>query len=254
MEGWSRGAFQESRRETEELENCPRHSLGVLPVRVAVLISGGKDSALALHRALEQGHEVVSLVTMVPKREDSWMFHYPNVHLTGLFAEAAGIPLLREETSGIKEEELADLNRVLETLRIDGVVSGAIASKYQKKRIDKACAELGLQSITPLWKENPLILLEELVDKGFKAIIIGVYAYGFKKDWLGREIDEGAIGDLLTLNQKHGISVVGEGGEYETLVIDAPFFTRRIDLVETEKVWENQGGCLHVKRARLVDR
>jgi len=254
MEGWSRGAFQESHRKTEELESCAAISLGVLPVRVAVLISGGKDSALALHRALEQGHEVVSLVTMVPKREDSWMFHYPNVHLTELFAEAAGIPLLKEATSGIKEKELADLNRVLETLRIDGVVSGAIASKYQKQRIDKACDELGLQSITPLWKENPLILLKELVDQGFKAIIIGVYAYGFNKDWLGREIDEGTIDDLLTLNQKHGISIVGEGGEYETLVVDAPFFTRRIDLVEAKKVWENQGGCLYVKRARLVDR
>ncbi len=223
-------------------------------MRVAALISGGKDSALALYRALKEGYEVKFLVAMIPQREDSWMFHYPNIHLTDLFAEAAAIPLVKEETSGVKEEELEDLKRVLATLDVEGVISGAIASQYQKQRIQKICTELGFKSITPLWNENQLKLLNELVELKFEAIITGVYAYGFSKDWLGKRIDAETISDLLDLHRKHRISIIGEGGEYETLVLDAPFFNKKIDLVETERIWKNQNGWLSVKKARLIDK
>lgn len=223
-------------------------------MRVAALISGGKDSALALHRALQEGHEVNFLVAMIPQKEDSWMFHYPNIHLTDLFAKAADIFLVKGKTKGVKEAELADLKRTLATLDIEGVVSGAVASQYQKKRIQKICEELKLDSITPLWKENPLKLLRELVNQRFKAIITGVYAHGFNKEWLGRQIDADTIATLIDLNRSHQISLVGEGGEYETLVLDTPFFQRKIELIETERIWEGQSGWLLVKKARLIEK
>ncbi|MEM3153812.1 MAG: TIGR00289 family protein, partial [Candidatus Bathyarchaeia archaeon] len=78
-------------------------------MRVAVLATGGKDSTLALHRVLRLGHDVKYLVSMIPLREDSWMFHYPNIHLMDLFAEAVEIPLVKGETSGVKEIEVEDL-------------------------------------------------------------------------------------------------------------------------------------------------
>jgi predicted ATP pyrophosphatase (TIGR00289 family) len=223
-------------------------------MRVAALISGGKDSALALNRVLHAGHEAKFLVTMLPRREDSWMFHYPNAHLTSLFAEAATIPLITGQTEGVKDEELTDLQRTLSSLDVEGIVSGAIASQYQRQRILKICEELGLTSITPLWGDDPLKLLEELVYHEFKAIITGVYAHGFDKAWLGREINADTINALLDLHQKHQISIIGEGGEYETLVLDAPFFKKRIELIETEKSWKNQSGTLQVKKAHLVDK
>ncbi len=223
-------------------------------MRVAALISGGKDSALALYRALKESYDVKFLVAMIPQREDSWMFHYPNIHLTDLFAEAAAIPIVKEETAGVKEEELEDLKRVLATLDVEGVVSGAIASQYQKQRIQKICTELGVKSITPLWNEDQLKLLNELVELKFEAIITGVYAHGFSEDWLGRRIDAETISELLDLHCKHRISIIGEGGEYETLVLDAPFFNKKIDLVETERIWKNQNGWLSVKNARLIDK
>jgi len=100
-------------------------------MQVAALVTGGKDSALALHRALRLGYKVKYLITMLPQREDSWMFHFPNIHLADLFAQAAGLPLVKTETSGVKEEELEDLKQLLATLDIEGVVSGAISSQYQ---------------------------------------------------------------------------------------------------------------------------
>lgn len=223
-------------------------------MRVAVLVTGGKDSALSLHRVLKQGYEVKYLVSMAPQREDSWMFHFPNIHLTDLFAEAVEIPLVKGETTGIKETEVEDLKRLLATLDIEGVVSGAISSQYQKKRIDKICQELNLRSIAPLWQESPLQLLKEIIELRFEVIIVGVYAYGFNKRWLGRKINPFTVDSLLNLNKKFGISLVGEGGEYETLVLDAPYFKRKIQLLQVEKIWENDSGYLLVKKARLVDR
>jgi ABC transporter with metal-binding/Fe-S-binding domain ATP-binding protein len=219
-----------------------------------VLASGGKDSALALFRAIKQGYEVKHLVTMIPRREDSWMFHYPNIHLADLFAEAAGIPLVKGETSGAKEIELEDLRHVLEKLDIEGIVSGAVSSEYQKSRIERICKELNLFSITPLWQEDPLRLLQEIVSQNFEAIIVGVYAYGFTSSWLGKQIDQKTINDLLQLNSQYHVSPVGEGGEYETLVLDAPFFKKKIRLLKVEKIWEGQSGYLLVKSAELVDK
>ncbi|UCE43638.1 MAG: TIGR00289 family protein [Candidatus Bathyarchaeota archaeon] len=223
-------------------------------MRVAALITGGKDSTLALHRALRQKHEVKYLVTMIPQRKDSWMFHSVNIHLADLVAEAVGIPLVKNETSGVKEVEVEDLKDLLATLDIDGVVSGAILSAYQKTRIDTICRELNLKSIAPLWCEDPIALLKEMISLHFETIFVGVYAYGFDESWLGRRIDSAAIQDLVRLNRRYQVSAVGEGGEYETLVLNTSFFEKRIKLLQTEKVWENQAGHLLVKRAELVDK
>jgi len=220
-------------------------------MRVAVLATGGKDSALALRRVLNEGYEVKYLVSMIPLREDSWMFHYPNIHLVDLFAEAVEIPLVKAETSGIKEKEVGDLKRLIEKLDVEGIVSGAIASNYQKTRIDGICEQLKLNSITPLWHENPLSVLKEILDLKFEVIITGVYAYGFTRKWLGRKIDENTVKALMELNREYDISLVGEGGEYETLVLDAPFFKKRIRIVKAEKVWENQNGYFLVTEAKL---
>ena len=223
-------------------------------MRVAVLASGGKDSTLALHKSLKKGHEVKYLVSMIPLREDSWMFHYPNIRLVDLFAEAVEIPLLKAETSGVKEEEVKDLQRLIEKLDVEAIVSGATASNYQKKRIEKICKQLRLKCITPLWHKNPLDILKEIIALKFDVIITGVYAYGFNKEWLGRKIDEATIEALTELNRQYGVSLVGEGGEYETLVLDAPFFKKRIKILEAEKVWKNQSGYFLVTKAKLENK
>ena len=221
-------------------------------MRVAALITGGKDSALALNRVLRAGYKVEYLVTMIPQREDSWMFHFPNIGLTDLFAEASGIPLIKAETSGIKEEEVEDLKCTLAKIDVEGVVSGAISSEYQKSRINKICKDLGVMSIIPLWHEDPLKLMMELIDLSFKIIIVGVYALGFDKSWLGREINSSTLNELANMHRRYQISLVGEGGEYETLVLFAPYFGKRIRVVEAEVVWQDDSGYLSVKKAELV--
>jgi predicted ATP pyrophosphatase (TIGR00289 family) len=223
-------------------------------MRVAVLATGGKDSTLALFKVINEGYEIKCLVAMIPLREDSWMFHYPNIRLVDLFAEAVDISLVKAETSGVKEEEVEDLKRLIEKIDVDAIVSGAIASEYQKTRVEKICEELRLKCIAPLWHKNPLDILKEIVDLKFDVIITGAYAYGFDSEWLGRRIDHNAIEALMELNRKYGVSLVGEGGEYETLVLDAPFFKKRIKIIEAEKVWKNQNGYFLIKNAKLEDK
>ena len=223
-------------------------------MRVAVLATGGKDSALALYKVLNEDHEVKYIVSMIPLREDSWMFHYPNIRLVDLFAEAAEIQLVKAETLAVKEREVEDLKRLIEGLDVDAIVSGAIASTYQKSRIEKICEQLRLKCIAPLWHENPLNILKEILDLKFEVIITGVYAYGFSEEWLGRKIDEASVKALIELNKQYGVSLVGEGGEYETLVLDAPFFKKRIKIVEAEKIWKNQSGYFLITKAKLENK
>jgi predicted ATP pyrophosphatase (TIGR00289 family) len=223
-------------------------------MRVAALVTGGKDSVLALYRAQQMGHTIQVLATMIPKREDSYMFHFPNIHLTELLSRAVEIPLVTAETSGIKEKELEDLKRLLASLDVEGVVSGAVASSYQKKRIERICDELGLKSVAPLWHEEPLDIMKELIALKFKVIIVGVYAYGLDQSWLGKEIDSATLEKLVKLNEDYQISLVGEGGEYESLVLDAPIYKRRIEIVKAETSYEKGSGVLEIKEAKLVDK
>jgi len=221
-------------------------------MRLAALVTGGKDSALALHRVLKEGHEVAYLVTMIPQREDSWMYHFPNIRLTDFFAEASGIPLVKAETSGVKEEEVEDLKRLLTELDVDGIVSGAVYSEYQKSRIDRVCREIGMKSISPLWHLNPLRLMRELIDLRFEVIVVGVYAHGLDQNWLGRKIDQSVLDELVELRRKYRISIIGEGGEFETFVLHAPYFKNRIQIVDAEVIWENGSGYLSIERAELA--
>lgn len=223
-------------------------------MKLASLCSGGKDSSYALWLASEDGHEIEELVAMIPEREDSWMFHRPDVHIMELFSESADLPLKIGRTSGEKEDELLDLKSVLKTLSVEGLVHGAVASKYQKKRIERLCQDLDLVSLDPLWKMDPLGMLRDMLECGFEVIITSVSAAGFDEDWLGRRIDGDCVNDLKELHEEFGIHISGEGGEYETLVLDAPFFEKRIDIVKANRIWNRDRGYLEVSKAELVQK
>ena len=223
-------------------------------MEVAILFSGGKDSVRTVHWCLKKKYDVKYLVTMISKKEDSWMFHFPNISLTELSAEAIGISLISKETSGVKEKEIEDMKKVLKVLDIDAVACGGIFSNYQKSRIEKVCEDLNLKLLAPFWQTNPEKFIKETIDLGFNVRIVGVYAEGFDESWLGKKLDKKTFNDLIFLNKKHEISIIGEGGEYETLVVDGPIFKKKIKILESEKIWDKktQSGYLNIKKAELV--
>jgi len=224
-------------------------------MRLGVLFSGGKDSTLALHKAAEK-EEVVCLITLISENKESFMFHTPNIDITALQAEAMGLPLIKKATKGKPEEELKDLEeaiaQAIRDFKIEGVVAGAVESAYQSKRIQSICDRLNISCFSPLWKKNQKALLEELVAKGFKVIISGIFAYPLDKSWLGKEIDKELIERLSLLGEEFGLSVAGEGGEIETTVLDAPLFKKKIEILDSTIEAKGNSGVFIIKKARLA--
>jgi len=223
-------------------------------MKLVALFSGGKDSTYAIQEVIKQGHEVVFLATVSSENPESFMFHTINIGLTFMQSRCMEIQFVSKRSEGIKEEEINDLEVLLKGLDVEGVVCGAVASKYQKERVEKVCKKLGLELITPLWAKNPEELLREMVKDGFEIIIVDVAADGFDESWLGRKIDEKTIDDLKKLNKKYGINMVGEGGEMETFVLDCPLFKRKLEITEVEKKWEDNRGKYIIKDAKFADK
>ena len=223
-------------------------------MRLAALFSGGKDSTYAARIAEEDGHMVPCLVSMRSQNPDSYMFHTVNLHLTELLAQAMDKQHISAPTRGEKEGELEDLKRALRGLDVEGVTTGAIASNYQRRRVDRIAEELGLKHVAPLWGRDRESLLKEMLGKGLKIIVTAVAAHGLDQSWLGRTLDEEAVNDLIELSERYGLDICGEGGEFETLVLDAPWFGERLEVVRARTTWDGVSGRYLIEEARLAPR
>ncbi len=194
---------------------------------IGALFSGGKDSTLAIHMASNSGMRPELLITMRSRNEDSYMFHRPNVEFCSLQASALGMRSIEIDTEGNKEAELDDLARGLRDSGVSVLITGAVASRYQKDRVDRICIELGIRHVSPLWGIDPLAELNILA-RDFDVIITRVAAEGFDESMLGKRIDSSMIDRLVSLNRRYGINMVFEGGEAETFVLNAPMFSKRV--------------------------
>jgi len=237
--------------------------------RWVALFSGGKDSSWALYRALSTGLDVSHLLTVHPD-EDSYMYHVPETRLAGLAAESIGIDLVEVDPGDLDagdvddagaqgDRELEPLEAALAELDADldgglaGVTAGAVESEFQTSRIRGMCDRLGIDLFAPLWGEEPHALAEAMLDAGFEIRIVQVAARGLDESWLGRRLDADALADLTALNEAYGVHVLGEGGEFETIVTDGPHMSRPLEL-SYETVWEGTRGHVRVTDARLGDR
>ena len=228
-------------------------------MNILALFSGGKDSTYAAYLAKQQRHNIKYLVSLISENPDSYMFHTPNIELTEKQAKAMNIPIIVKNTKGEKEKELMDLEAAIKEAierdsSISGVVCGAIASKYQQIRVASITEKFGLTLLSPLWNKDPEELLRRMLCAGFNIMITAVSAGGLDESWLGRIIDDKVIKDLIRLNKRYGIHLAAEGGEYETLVLDCPLFTKRIKIIDSEKIWHGDSGRLVIKRVELEDK
>ncbi|MGD9276611.1 MAG: diphthine--ammonia ligase [Candidatus Pacearchaeota archaeon] len=203
-------------------------------MKLGVLFSGGKDSCFAAYLARQHGHELTCLISILSENKNSFMFHTPSIKKTKVQAGAMNIPLIIKKTKGEKETELEDLEKgIIEAKKdfeIEGIVTGAIASVYQASKIQKICNKLNLECFNPLWQKDELSYLHELIKNKFKIIVSGVFAYPLEKSFLGREIDKKFIKEIIELNKKYKIHVAGEGGEFETFVLNCPLFSHELKI------------------------
>ena len=224
-----------------------------------VPISGGKDSTFAMHIMEKQNYEISCLISLRSANPDSYMFHTPNIDMTRMQAEAIGLPLIEQETKGEKENELADLKAALilakKEHRIDGVVTGALYSNYQRERIESIADSLGLKIFSPLWHMDQEMEMRNIIDAGFKIILSSVAAEGLNKTWLGRELGHKDVDKLVALNKKIGLNIAGEGGEFESLVVDGPMFKKKIQIVDAKIISDSQiNAKYNIKKAKMMDK
>jgi len=207
-----------------------------MKMKAISLFSGGKDSFLSAMIAKEQGYEILYGITIVPE-EYSMMFHYPNSKISEYAASLLGFGI-----KYIPENEY--INYITEKCKggIDAIVTGAIASDYQKTRIEQLCYDTDTIVYSPLWRKNQEYIIEQLILREIKAMIVSVSADGLTENDLGSTIDFNYLQHLKHIGKKYGINIAGEGGEYETFVYGLG--KSIIQNLKKEKIWKNSGGYL----------
>ena len=224
-------------------------------MKLGVLFSGGKDSCYAAELASEE-HEISCLLTIKSENEDSFMFHTPAIKWTEVQAEAMGIPYLSGKTLGVKGSELEDLQTLIEQAisdyQIEGIVTGAIASVYQATRVQNICADLGLWCFNPLWQSSQAELLLSLVSGGYDVRITAVAAESLDESWLGKQITNETVSELLVLAKQYKINPAGEGGEFETFVLNSPLFKKRLTINKSVRRFSRDSGRLELLEVVLI--
>ncbi|KAF3452359.1 hypothetical protein FNV43_RR02792 [Rhamnella rubrinervis] len=214
-------------------------------MKVVALVSGGKDSCYAMMKCIQYGHQIVALANLMPADDsvdelDSYMYQTVGHQIIVSYAECMGVPLFRRRIQGSTRhqklsysttpgDEVEDMFILLNEVKrqipsVTAVSSGAIASDYQRLRVESVCSRLGLVSLAYLWKQDQSLLLQEMITNGIVAITVKVAAMGLDPvKHLGKELAF-LQPYLHKLNELYGINVCGEGGEYETLTLDCPLF------------------------------
>lgn len=263
-------------------------------MRFVALVSGGKDSLYSIAEASRQGHELACGAHLSPRggvlESDSFMYQSAASNaLPALIEECLGVPLVSRECRGRAvrtdlgyendddedDDEVEDLLHLLRDVvdrfpSVTAVCCGAILSDYQRTRVEHVCDRLSLTPLCYLWRVGPQRdLLRCMVEDGVEAVLVKTAAPGLSpRKHLNRTIGElHHSGVFERLWRRFRFHHCGEGGEYETLVLDCPLFpTKRLVLEEVEVVCpdgepddrhhnlEGKVGLLRVVKCRAVDK
>lgn len=194
-------------------------------MKVALSYSGGKDSLLALYRAVRLGHEPAALITTYNEERRTSHFHEIPFELLQAAAGSLGIPLILIKTQG--DAYARDFEDCLARLReagVGGCVFGDIDLEAHFSWCTQRCVNAGLQSLFPLRYASRRSLVEEFIEAGFSSVITVVDTTRLSDRYLGRILSHPLLDEL----ESEGIDVCGENGEYHSFVFDGPLFKRAV--------------------------
>lgn len=222
-------------------------------MKVAVLASGGKDSTYASWWALMQGWSLEVMITVKITGDDSMMFQLQNTEIAKFQAESIGVEWIEVNSSGIENDEIYELEEEIRKFEgpLDAIVVGALRSDYQKTRIERMCERLELISFCPLWHHSPSEHMNSLIEHGFDVRIVSVSSEGLGEKWLGKKITKDSLDELTILSEKFRFNLDGEGGEFETITLDAPHFNKTI-ICEGKKSWDGVRGVWDLTKIQLA--
>ena len=222
-------------------------------MKVAVLASGGKDSTYASWWALMQGWSIEAMITVKIVGDDSMMFQLQNTEIAQYQAKSIGVKWINVISQGVEDKEIDELEETIRNLNqdLDAIVVGALRSDYQKTRIERMCERLDLISYCPLWHHDSLEHMNSLIEHGFDVRIVSVSCEGLDESWLGEKISKESLEKLIDLSEKYRFNLDGEGGEFETITLNAPHFEKAI-ICEGEKIWYGNRGVWNITKIQLT--
>lgn len=199
--------------------------------RVLASWSGGKDSCLALWRAVRAEASPQALLTMMDESGERSRSHGARPEVLALQAAALGLPLRvgRASWDGYEAEFISRLGEA----RTDGceaVVFGDIDLGPHREWEEKVCAAAGVQAWLPLWQQPRAALVREFIDAGFSARIVVVNTRLAGEEWLGRELSHELVDQMLAA----GLDPCAEAGEFHTLATAGPLFAQPLRLRDGE--------------------
>lgn len=226
-------------------------------MKLAALVSGGKDGLYAAYLARLGGHRIACTVTVAPRSDRSHMLHEPGTRVAALQSESMGIAHLRAESGSGTAAESSKISQLLrraaEEHGAQAAVHGGIASRFQRDAFERAAEAAGMGAIAPLRGADQKDHMRNLLRDRFKFAIVSVGSEGLGPEWLGRTVTEDDAVVLAGLAERHSFNPAFEGGEAETLVLDCPLFSRPVEL-SGRAVWDRCRGRFEISGARLCPR
>jgi uncharacterized protein (TIGR00290 family) len=220
-------------------------------MRVFCSWSGGKESCLACCKAMKEGHEVASLLTIGTTTGKYTRSHRLSRELLMAQCRAIGIPLRQRRASWDTYERV--FAKALASFKREGIEGGVFGDLFLREHrewVERMCAEAGMVPLLPLWSMDGKALLCGFIEAGFEAIVVAVRNDILNDHWLGKRIDR----EFMEQMEKSGVDVCGENGEYHTLVVDGPIFRRRIEIGESQITRRNTMAFLHVSSFSLREK
>lgn len=186
--------------------------------------SGGKDSMLALHRALDAGVQVEALLAMYDETGERSRSHAISRELMAAQAAALGIPLVMRSASWRDYEAVfVDQLRQFAAQGLTHGVFGDIDLQPHRDWEEKVCSSAGISALLPLWQQDRRALAQQVIDLGFRARVVCVDARWLDASFCGAEYDEAFLARLPA-----GVDACGENGEFHTFVFDGPRFVQPV--------------------------
>lgn len=152
----------------------------------------------------------------------------------------------------------------------NALCTGAIYSTYQRTRIETVACRLGLISLSYLWQypllplKNSISLIEDMEKAKLDAMIIKVAGSGLDESFLWQKLtSKSTLKRIQKATQRFGVeddgAILGEGGEFETLVLDGPsyLFKSRIEILDSDKIIIRESGgsaWLKILKANVVSK
>src|SRR3989344_1885064 len=217
---------------------------------VAVLYSGGKDSNYAVEYCLKKEYNIKYLLTVKPSRKDCYLFHYATTEHAKLQADILGLKHILvncDVADPAKEAEL--VKDVVKENKVDAVILGGTGLQItQIKSVQDALLPLGVEVFPSHGGFNHDDLVDDMVERGYKFMITQIASDGMGK-WLGKIITKDNINEFFKDSKRYGFPAGGDGGYYDSFLLDAPFL--KAEIIPKIKVCKQSDMIGHVEFGKV---